>query len=54
MTCENKNIIYSNMKYNRYMTDDGNQKSGESISKKNSKFCNYNNCKKQLYITICL
>ena len=46
MTCENKNIIYSNMEYNRYMTDDRNRKSGESISKKNSKFCNYNNCNK--------
>ena len=35
MTYEkNKNIIYSNVKYNRYMTDDRNQKSGESISKK--------------------
>ena len=35
MTYEkNKNIIYSNMKYINYMTDDRNQKSGESISKK--------------------
>ena len=34
------------MKYNRYMTDDRNQKSGDSISKKNSKICNYDNCKK--------
>ena len=34
------------MEYNRYMTDDRNQKSGESISKKNSKFCNDDNCKK--------
>ena len=50
MTCENKNIIYNDMRYNRYMTDDRNQKSGESISKKNSKFCNYNNCKKNSYI----
>ena len=33
MTCENKNIIYNDMRYNRYMTDDRNQKSGESISK---------------------
>ena len=34
MTCENKNIIYNDMGYNRYMTDERNQKSGESISKK--------------------
>ena len=51
---KNKNIMYSNMEYNRYMTDDRNQKSGESISKKNSKFCNDDNCKKQLYMIICL
>ena len=49
MICENKNIIYNDMEYNRYITDDRHQKSGESMSKKNSKFCNYNNCKKQLY-----
>ena len=46
MTCENKNIIYSDMRYNRYMADDRNQNLGGSISKKNSKFCNYNDCKK--------
>ena len=34
------------MGYNRYMTGDRNQNLGESISKKNSKFCNYSNCKK--------
>ena len=43
---KNKNIIYSNMRYNRYMTDDRNRKSGEPVSKKNSKFCNYDNCNK--------
>ena len=50
MTYENKSIIYSNMRYNRYVTDDRNQKSGESISKKNSKFCNNNTCKKNQYM----
>ena len=39
---KNKNIIYSNMEYNRYMTGDRNQKSGGSISK----FCDYDNCNK--------
>ena len=34
------------MGYNRYMTDDRNRKSGNSVSKKNSKFCNYDNCNK--------
>ena len=34
------------MEYNRHMTDDKNQKSGGTISKKKSKFCNYNNCNK--------
>ena len=34
------------MRYNRYMTDDRNQNLGEGISKKNFKFCNYNNCNK--------
>ena len=24
MTCENKNIIYNDMEYNRYITDDRN------------------------------
>ena len=38
--------IYTDLKYNRYMTDDRNQKSGNTISKKNSKFCNYDNCNK--------
>ena len=34
------------MRYDRYMTDDRNQNLGGSISKKNSKFCNYNNSNK--------
>ena len=43
---KNKNIMYSNMEYNRYMTDDRNRKSGDPVSKKYSKFCNYDNCNK--------
>ena len=54
MTHEKNKNIFSNMEYNRYMTGDRNQNLGESISKKNSKYCNYDNCKKQLYIIICL
>ena len=38
--------IYTDLKYNRYMTDDRNQKSGDPVSKKNSKFCNHDNCNK--------
>ena len=38
--------IYTDLKYNRYMTDDRNRKSGNPVSKKNSKFCNYDNCNK--------
>ena len=35
------------MEYNRYMTDNRNQNLGDTISKKkNSKFCNYDNCNK--------
>ena len=34
--------IYTDLKYNRYMTDDRNRKSGNPVSK----FCNYNNCNK--------
>ena len=43
---KNNNIIYNNMEYNRYMTDDRNQNSGNPITRKNSKFCNYDNCDK--------
>ena len=42
------------MEYNRYMTDDRNQKSGESISKKILNFVIMIIAKKQLYIIICL
>ena len=43
------------MKYNRHMTDDRNQKSGESISKKIPNFVIMIIAKiKQLYIIICL
>ena len=38
--------IYTDLKYNRYMTDDRNQKSRDPVSKKNSKSCNHNNCNK--------
>ena len=34
MTCENKNIIYNDMRYYRYMTDDKIQNLGGSIFKK--------------------
>ena len=34
MNCENNNIIYNDLRYNRYMTDEENQNSGGSISKK--------------------
>ena len=49
---KNKNIIYSNMEYNRYMTNDRNQKSGESISKKIPNFVIMIIAIKQLYIII--
>ena len=54
MTHEKKSkTIYTDLKYNRYMTDDRNQNLGNPVSKKNSKICNYDNCKKkQLYIII--
>ena len=35
--------IYTDLKYNRYMTDDRNQKSGNHISK----FCIHHNCNKE-------
>ena len=34
--------IYTDLKYNRYMTDDRNRKSGNPVSK----FCNHDNCNK--------
>ena len=34
------------MEYNRYMADDRNRKFGNPVSKKNSKFFNYDNCNK--------
>ena len=40
------------MEYNRYMTDYRNRKSGDPVSKKDYKFCNYDNGNKQLYIII--
>ena len=47
MTHEKKSkTIYTDLKYNRYMTDDRNRKSGNPVSKKNSKFCNHDNCNK--------
>ena len=39
---KNKNIIYSNMEYNRYKTGDRNQNLGGSISK----FCDHDNYNK--------
>ena len=43
MTDEKKSkTIYTDLKYNRYMTDDRNRKSGNPVSK----FCNYDNCNK--------
>ena len=33
--------IYTDLKYNRYMTDDRNRKSGNPVFKKNSKSCNH-------------
>ena len=54
MTCENKDIIYNDMEYNRYMTDDRNQKSWESISEKIPNFVIIIIVKKQPYISICL
>ena len=38
--------IYTDLKYNKYMTDDRNWKSGNPVSKKNSKSCNHDNCNK--------
>ena len=38
--------IYTDLKYNRYMTDDRNWKSGNPVSKKKSKSCNHDNCNK--------
>ena len=38
--------IYTDLKYNRYMTDDRNRKSGNPVSKKISKSCNHDNCNK--------
>ena len=38
--------IYTDLKYNRYMTDDRNRKSGNPVSKKKSKSCYHNNCNK--------
>ena len=35
--------IYTDLKYNRYMTDDRNRKSGNTISK----FCIHDNCNKE-------
>ena len=49
-----KNIIYSNMKYNRYMTDDRNHKSGKVFPKKIPNFVIMIIAKKQQYIIICL
>ena len=43
MTHEKKlKTIYTDLKYNRYMTDDRNRKSGNPVSK----ICNYDNCNK--------
>ena len=41
--------IYTDLKYNRYMTDDRNQKSGNPVSKKILKFVTMIIVKKQLY-----
>ena len=49
---KNKNIIYSNMEYNRYMTDDRNQNLGDTILKKIPSFVIMIIAIKQLHITI--
>ena len=47
MTHEKKlKTIYTDLKYNRYMTDDRNQNLRNPVSKKNSKICNHDNCNK--------
>ena len=47
MTHEKKSkTICIDLKYNRYMTDDRNRKSGNPVSKKNSKFYNHDSCNK--------